>query len=64
MVAKAGHNCDEIHIIFDNYREEWGEGKKRKVERVALSATLVRRCVSCNSVIMAHMLVSASKVKT
>ena len=22
MVTKAGHNCDEIHIIFDTYRED------------------------------------------
>ena len=22
MVTKAGHNCDEIHIVFDSYRED------------------------------------------
>ena len=22
MVTKAGHNCDEIHIIFNTYRED------------------------------------------
>ncbi|KAK5898293.1 hypothetical protein CgunFtcFv8_015724 [Champsocephalus gunnari] len=22
MVTKAGHNCDEIHIVFDTYRED------------------------------------------
>ncbi len=22
IVTKAGHKCDEIHIVFDNYREE------------------------------------------
>ena len=22
MVTKAGHNCDEIHIVFDAYRED------------------------------------------
>ena len=21
MVTKAGHNCGEIHIVFDSYRE-------------------------------------------
>ena len=22
MITKAGHNSDEIHIVFDNYRED------------------------------------------
>ena len=37
MVTKTGHNCDEIHIIFDTYREDCiknaERGKKRKVKR-------------------------------
>ncbi len=34
MVIKAAHNCDEIHIVFDTYREDSiknGErGRRRK----------------------------------
>lgn len=36
MVTKSGHNCDEIHVVFDTYREDiikCREGKKRKVKR-------------------------------
>ena len=32
MVPKAGHNCDEIHIVFDTYRKDSiknGERKRR-----------------------------------
>ncbi len=30
MVTKAGHNCDEIHIVFDAYREDSIKNAERK----------------------------------
>jgi len=30
MITKAGHNSDEIHIVFDNYRED---SIKKGIER-------------------------------
>ena len=30
MVTKAGHNCDEIHIVFDSYREDSIKNGKRE----------------------------------
>ena len=30
MVTKAGHNCDEIHIVFDHYREDSIKNSERK----------------------------------
>jgi len=30
MATKAGHNCDEIHIAFDTYREDSIKNGKRK----------------------------------
>ena len=30
MVTTAGHNCDEIHIVFDAYREDSIKNAERK----------------------------------
>ena len=30
MVTKAGHNCEEIHIIFDTYREDYVKSERRE----------------------------------
>ena len=30
MVTKAGHNCEEIHIIFDTYREDCIKNAERE----------------------------------
>ena len=32
MVTKAGHNCDEIHIVFDTYRRTASRMKRGREE--------------------------------
>ncbi|KAK5903325.1 hypothetical protein CgunFtcFv8_007116 [Champsocephalus gunnari] len=51
MVTKAGHNCDEIHIVFDNYRVDSiknGERERRgkSKEMVVLDVITEPKCPS------------------
>ena len=40
MVTKAGHNCEEIHIIFDTYREDYIKSDRRGKSKEMVSLML------------------------
>ena len=47
IITKAGHNCDEIHIVFDNYREDSIKNGERE-RRGKLRELVVLDLISSN----------------
>ena len=40
MITKVGHNSDEIHIVFNNYRESSVNNMERRIEEPKLKKEL------------------------